>query len=114
MTQQELIKVIVTGVGALIDARAKTTEINLKGYIDMQLGEVKKELQEVRHELKADIQEVRHELKTDIQEVRHELHEAKIELKADIHTLRVEVGTKITDHAGRITKLEEKKLAHRN
>lgn len=128
---RSLLKEFVAEVGKLIDARAQTTETNLKSHVSSQINASEQKLQkqilsvrtdltvtkvalqadigELRTDvkgLKADLKETKGELQGAIQETKDEIKVTKMELKADIHNLRTGVARKLTEHEERIEKTE--------
>ncbi len=90
MKPQDLLKMFVKEVGALIDARAKTTETLLKAEIKASEMRVKAEL---REEFKQTIAELKAELRGEIK-----TSEEKI--------IKV-IGKKVIEHEERIKSLED-------
>jgi hypothetical protein len=86
MLTKEDLQAIINGISPLIDARAKTTESLIKGYIH---GEIKSAKDELREELGSDILAARAEAKVD-----------HLDISSKINTV-------IRDYRKRIEALEE-------
>jgi hypothetical protein len=89
MLGKDDLKAIVDTISPLIDARAKTTEILLKGAVT-----------EAKEEIKSSM--------ATKQDVEAAVEAAKSELKADIYTLNATLVKKVQSHERRITNIEQK------
>ncbi len=97
MLTKEDLQAIINGISPLIDARAKTTESLIKGYIH---GEIKAVKDELRDEIKSAKDELRDELAS-------EILTARAEAKVDHLDISSKVNTVIKDYRKRIEALEE-------
>ncbi|HUQ85171.1 MAG TPA: hypothetical protein VM077_02505 [Candidatus Limnocylindrales bacterium] len=81
----------------LIDARAKTTETNLKAEIKASGENIKKEL---RTEIKASGENIKKELRAEILEV-------KEEIKSEVKALRTGIAKKMVEQEERLEVVEK-------
>lgn len=98
-------------IARLIDARAKTTETNLKAEIKASEERTKKELrseiQVVKGELKSEIVEARKELQGEIQDTKQELQSDINSINDNVNALRKGVAKKLVEQEERLEAVEK-------